>query len=156
MEAPRVHNTRRSRLSRPRFLSQACTLLTFLFLLPTASLAQTYNVFLSFDGSDGGSPTYGALVQGSDGNFYGVGGASGSSGTIFKVTPQAVLTTLYSFATCLPNCPNGAGPNGSLVQGADGNFYGTTAFGGTGFQGTVFTITPQGQLTSLYSFCTQN
>jgi uncharacterized repeat protein (TIGR03803 family) len=49
---------------------------------------------------------------------------------------------------------NGSQPWGSLVQATDGNFYGTTAFGGTG-HGNVFRITPAGKVTSIYSFCPQ-
>jgi uncharacterized repeat protein (TIGR03803 family) len=51
---------------------------------------------------------------------------------------------LYSFT----GGNDGGGPNG-LVQGSDGNFYGTTSQGGQGNAGTVFrlTIVPQPQLT---------
>ena len=44
-------------------------------------------------------------------------------------------------------------PEADLVQGADGNFYGTTGIGGLYNRGTVFKITPGGRLTALYSFC---
>jgi len=118
------------------------------------------------------------LVQGTDGNFYGTtmeggtgafgGGNSGGQygGSVFKLTPKGALTTLYSFCS-LADCTDGQSPTGALVQGADGNFYGTTRFGGLGSQcyngnpgiegcGTVFQITPEGTLTTLYSFCTQS
>lgn len=51
------------------------------------------------------------------------------------------------------SCPQGSGP-GFLLQSVDGNFYGTTGFGGSGNQatGTVFRITPSGKLTTLYTF----
>jgi uncharacterized repeat protein (TIGR03803 family) len=90
-----------------------------------------------------------ALVQGSDGNFYGTtayGGASGK-GAVFQVTPGSVLTTLVSF-----NGTNGGYPFAGLVEGRDGNFYGTTAGGGANSGGTVFNITPAGLLTTLVSF----
>ena len=51
-----------------------------------------------------------------------------------------------------PGCSDGAGPTG-LVQGADGNFYGTTYGGGAYGAGEVFKITPGGTLTTLYNFC---
>jgi uncharacterized repeat protein (TIGR03803 family) len=54
---------------------------------------------------------------------------------------------LYSFSG-----DDGANPHGTLVQGSDGNFYGTTSFGGASNDGTVFQITPAGSLTTLYSF----
>jgi len=50
-------------------------------------------------------------------------------------------------------CPNGSGPVAALVQAADGDLYGTTYDGGANGAGTVFKITPSGELTTLYSFC---
>jgi uncharacterized repeat protein (TIGR03803 family) len=106
--------------------------------------------------TSGGTPLS-ALVQGSDGNFYGTTsqGGSGSVGTIFKMTPAGSLTTLVSF-----NDTNGAAsssggsplPEAALVQGSDGNFYGTTAFGGSDSMGTIYKMTPAGVLTTLFSF----
>jgi uncharacterized repeat protein (TIGR03803 family) len=92
-----------------------------------------------------------ALVEGSDGDFYGTtayGGASGG-GTVFKITPTGVLTTLRSFTG---SGTDGSEPTAPLIQGPDGNFYGTTAYGGTRGSGTVFRITPQGVWTNLHSF----
>jgi uncharacterized repeat protein (TIGR03803 family) len=88
----------------------------------------------SFDGTDGAYP-YAGLVQGTDGNFYGTtieGGANNSCvddqglncGTIFKITPDGMLTTLHSFGGA-----DGINPFAALVQATDGNFYGTTRFG---------------------------
>lgn len=111
-----------------------------------------------FGGPDGARPE--VLIQGADGNFYGttdVGGAYGGNngyGTVFKITPEGVLTILHSF-----NFTDGAEPT-DLIQGSDGNFYGTTLEGGGGngcFDnldcGTLFQITPTGTLTTLHSFC---
>jgi uncharacterized repeat protein (TIGR03803 family) len=95
------------------------------------------------------------LVLGTDGNFYGTDSGIGTSGSIFKLAPDGTFTTLYSFsATSGPNETNGDGatPFGRLVQGSDGNLYGTTRLGGTYGSGTVFRITPVGVFTSLYSF----
>jgi uncharacterized repeat protein (TIGR03803 family) len=68
---------------------------------------------------------------------------------------QPSIQALFSFA-CDPNtkvCPDGKSPN-SLIQSADGNFYGTTTTSGTGnlAAGTVFKITPSGQLHVIYTF----
>jgi uncharacterized repeat protein (TIGR03803 family) len=101
-----------------------------------------------FEGADGIGP-YGALIQATDGNFYGttlIGGASGN-GTVFKITPSGSLTTLHSFEGT-----DGYIPSGALIQAADGNFYGTTMNGGANGYGTVFKITPSGTLTTLHSF----
>jgi uncharacterized repeat protein (TIGR03803 family) len=105
---------------------------------------------------DGAQPNF-ALVEGSDGNLYGttsVGGNDGVNdgyGTIFKITLAGTLTTIYNF-------PGFTQSSSALIQGADGNFYGTTAAGGSGKYGaggTFFTVTSGGDLTTLYNFCSQ-
>ncbi len=138
----------------------------FRFDPTTGTLATLYN-FCSQPGcTDGANAPLGggALVLGTDGNFYGATSLGGlysgcnqpgqTNGTIFKITPAGVLTTLHSFSG-----PDGAFPNG-LVQGADGNFYGTTQQCGANpahmiNAGTVFKITRSGKLTTLYNFCSQ-
>ncbi|MGP0018593.1 MAG: choice-of-anchor tandem repeat GloVer-containing protein [Candidatus Sulfotelmatobacter sp.] len=121
----------------------------------------------SFSGPDGKSP-HTALTLGSDGNFYGTTSTGGANdptlcegvgcGTIFKITLRGLLTTLYSFCA-KSGCTDGQWPTGDLVEGSDGNFYGTNQAGGAfgytcvlGSCGTVFKITPQGTLTTLHSF----
>ena len=116
----------------------------------------TLTTLHSFSSTDG-NPEAG-LVQATDGNFYGTteqGGtgncAGGGCGTVFKITPSGTLTTLYTFGG-YPT--DGALPSG-LVQATDGNFYGTTAYGGASDYGTVFRMTTAGTLTTLYNFCSQ-
>ena len=63
----------------------------------------------------------------------------------------AQVTVLYNFGThggdpAHPNYP------GFIVQGRDGNLYSTSNDGGTSNAGTVFKITPAGQVSVLYSF----
>ena len=118
----------------------------------------TLTTLHSFDGTDGKGVSVGPVL-GTDGNFYGVTGGGGANGygTVFKITPSGTLTTLHSFCAAGGFCPDGYLPNG-LVQGANGNFYGTTSEGGTGGNadnipsGTVFEITPSGTFTTLFSF----
>ncbi len=100
--------------------------------------------------NDGSHPEA-ALVQGSDGNFYGttIAGGTNGVGNIFRITPAGSETNLYSFVGS-PN--DGAEPTAALVQGSDGNFYGTTHDGGTDGVGTVFRISAGGSYTNLYSF----
>jgi uncharacterized repeat protein (TIGR03803 family) len=104
--------------------------------------------------ADGAVP-YAGLVQGTDGNFYGTTALGGTNkdGTVFKVGPSGRQTTIYNFCS-QTNCTDGQFPDAALVQGADGNIYGTTDEGGAGV-GTVFTITPSGTLKTLYSFCSR-
>ncbi len=127
-----------------------------------SSPAQTLTTLASFNGTDGKAST-GTLIQATDGNFYGtsVSGGAYGFGSVFKVTPGGTITTLYSFCA-LTNCVDGSGPTAGLVQASDGNLYGTTYYGGSNCVfgilalsgcGTVFQITPSGQLTTLYNFC---
>jgi uncharacterized repeat protein (TIGR03803 family) len=108
----------------------------------------------SFDSTEGTYPD-GALVEWTDGNFYGMtftGGGSnncpGGCGTVFKVSPSGKLTTLHSFERT-----DGYEPVGPLVSASDGNFYGVTQLGGAYGSGTVFRLQPTGSLTTVYSFC---
>jgi uncharacterized repeat protein (TIGR03803 family) len=111
---------------------------------------------------DGQSPQ-GGLIQAADGDFYGTteeGGANADGGTVFKITPSGTLTTLYNFCS-QPACTDGAAPLATLVQTANGDFYGTTVTGGANNTclygcGTVFKITTSGSLTTLYNFCSQS
>jgi uncharacterized repeat protein (TIGR03803 family) len=117
---------------------------------------------------DGANPSA-ALVQGSDGSFYGTTEYGGTytnqygqgQGTVFKISTNGALTTLHSFGSVQDTSGvplDGANPSAALVQGSDGSFYGTTAYGGTYTnqygqgQGTVFKISLNGALTTLYSF----
>jgi uncharacterized repeat protein (TIGR03803 family) len=109
--------------------------------------------------ADGENPA--GLVQAADGDFYGTtefGGACGYStgcGTVFKITPSGVLTTLYDFCKDGGStCADGQYPLAGLVQASNGDFYGTTYFGGDHDSGTIFKITAAGALTTLDILCT--
>ena len=135
-------------------------------ITPSGSFSNLYifcNVANQVGGcGDGYYPS--ALAQGADGNFYGTTDGGGenspvflgnSFGTVFRITPDGALTTIYTFTDGL----DGAVPQAALVEGNDGNFYGTAYqggrtnlyFGTTGL-GTVFKISPTGSLTPLYAF----
>jgi uncharacterized repeat protein (TIGR03803 family) len=135
---------------------KACAGLFFSAAIAIASSAQTVTTFTSFDKTDGRDPGYPAapFVQGTNGNLYGTAAAGGANdeGTVFEISPAGKIVTLYSFCS-QSGCSDGAVVNAGLVQGTDGNFYGTTALGGTNNGGTIFTITPAGKLTTLYRFC---
>jgi uncharacterized repeat protein (TIGR03803 family) len=113
----------------------------------------------SFSGTNGAQPIAG-LVQARDGALYGTtqtGGAYGY-GTVYKITTNGLFTLLLSF----DGVSMGGYPVGGLVQGTDGNFYGTTAdlryisvdgtTGNSVGNGTIFRITPAGSYTKLHSF----
>jgi len=99
---------------------------------PSGTLKTLYTFCSQRNCADGSDPEAG-LVQGSDGDFYGTtagGGTHGCcNGTVFKITPEGALTTLYSFCA-LPDCADGSEPLAGLIQATDGNFYGTTSWGG--------------------------
>lgn len=115
------------------------------------NVLSTELVLNSFEGTNGSRPVAG-LTLGPDGYFYGVTEQGGDKdfGTVFKVAPGGVITTLVSF-----NGANGAFPAGKLALGPDGNFYGTTTSGPIG-QGTIFKMTPEGVLTTLAEFVGSN
>jgi uncharacterized repeat protein (TIGR03803 family) len=126
-------------------------------ITPKGILTTLYN-FCPQSGCADGRFLYAPLVQGTDGNFYGTtfqGGANNDTGTVFQITPSGTLKTLYSFCV-RSGCADGRSPYAGLVQGTDGNFYGSTLQGGANDSGTVFQITPTGTLKTLYSFCAQS
>jgi len=107
-------------------------------------------ILYNFTGSlDGGSPSAG-LIQDEEGNFYGTTGNGGDygPGTVFKLTPDGVETTLYSF----DGFGLGGNPASTLVRDAEGNLYGTTVWGGGPGYGTVFELRSAGEFTILYEF----
>ena len=107
----------------------------------------TVTVLYAFVGSIDGAAPFSALVQGTDGNFYGTtsSGGTANGGTVFQMTPSGTVTVLHPFR----GGTDGASPRASLIQGTDGNFYGTTSAGGTADNGTVFRMTPNGSVTVL-------
>jgi uncharacterized repeat protein (TIGR03803 family) len=113
----------------------------------------------SFNSTDGSFPRS-ALIQATDGNFYGttVGGGANNAGTVFRLTTGGVLTTIYNFCS-LENCADGEAPFAGLLQASDGDFYGTTVESGSydcnngGSVGTIFKLTMGGVFTVLTSDC---
>jgi uncharacterized repeat protein (TIGR03803 family) len=112
----------------------------------------------SFINAEGGKP-WAPLVLGSDGNFYGTCYRDGAyqNGTIFRISPTGSLTNLHSFT----GGSEGVFPQGPVVQGSDGNFYGATVNGGTNGFGTIFKLTvplypPANQISALQFFTVFN
>mgnify|MGYP002401987095 CR=1 FL=1 len=134
-------------------------LLAFCVVAAITMSAQTFTTLVDFDQTNGGQPAA-ALVQGLDGNLYGTtsSGGANNGGTVFRMTPEGKLTTVYSFCS-KANCTDGSDP-GQILLGNDGNFYGFTITGGANCLelsnsgcGTIFKITPAGTFSTIYSFC---
>ncbi|HEX9046829.1 MAG TPA: choice-of-anchor tandem repeat GloVer-containing protein [Verrucomicrobiae bacterium] len=121
-------------------------------ITPTGS----FNVLYSFNiGTNGANPLAG-LCKGRDGSFYGTTKSSVPSyynnGTVFRITTNGNFTTLHAFSG---NVDDGAYPYGGVIQGKDGNLYGTTQAGGANsYYGTIFQMTTNGAVTLLHSFST--
>jgi uncharacterized repeat protein (TIGR03803 family) len=107
-------------------------------------------ILYSFSGAQDNDSSPVSLMQAKDGNFYGttLDGEYGA-GTVFTITPQGAVTVLGSFGA---HALDGQGPIGELIEGTDGNFYGTTMNGGSTYTGTLFRVTPAGVITYLYDF----
>ncbi len=126
--------------------------------LATAALGEiSIKTIFTFSGTNGTNPE-GTLIEGNDGNLYGTtrdttvpaanyGFHWFGWGTVFKITTNGSLTTLFRF-----NQTNGDAPRAGLVVGRDGDLYGTTAGGGPKHLGTVFRFTSIGNLTTIISF----
>src|SRR6202007_126101 len=111
-------------------------------LTPSGTLTTLY----AFAGSDGAS-AYSKLIEGTDGEFYGItsfGGpdfnpssSSFGNGEVFKITSTGQFTIIHSFALS-----DGAVPFGGLIKDSAGNLFGTTEKGGVTDNGTVFKLSP--------------
>jgi len=123
-------------------------------IAPNRTLTTLYSFCATINCAAGaGANPYDGLVEGANGALYGTttgGGVESDYGTVFQITQSGTLTTFLSFVGS-----NGAYPYAGLIRATDGNFYGTTEFGGANKKGTVFQMTPSGTLTTLYSFCAQ-
>ncbi|MEQ1748099.1 MAG: choice-of-anchor tandem repeat GloVer-containing protein [Prosthecobacter sp.] len=116
-------------------------------MLPGLRAAVNYEVLASFEKP--GTQVVAPLMRHSGGDFFGVASAGGAAGkgSVFKVTPAGVISTLFAFSG-----PDGQAPAAALVEGADGALYGTTSSGGSGNFGVVFKITTNGDYTKLVDF----
>ena len=114
-------------------------------ITPTGKLTVLYN----FDGTQGVNPSSG-LSLGTDGKSYGAASLDGAFGygTLFTITPSGALTTLYDFT----GGGDGGFPSGPLIQGTNGNFYGTINVFGKFNCGTVYQVTRSGKLNTLHDF----
>jgi len=135
-------------MNRIRLGTIACAIAVSI-VASVAAQAQTFNTIVTFNGNNGADVTNG-VIQGPDGNLYGV-----SETNVFRITPGGNLYTVHKFCS-QTNCTDGHIAYGSLLQTANGNLYGTTAYGGANDSGEIYEITTAGQFKVLYSFCSVN
>lgn len=113
-------------------------------------------------GSDGANPE-GTLIADDKGALYGTttyGGIYGCSfnagcGTVFKLTPEGSNIYSHSVLYSFLGGTDGSGPGAGVVADSHGALYGTTEYGGSSGDGTVFKLTPSGSSyaeTVLYAF----
>jgi uncharacterized repeat protein (TIGR03803 family) len=118
----------------------AVVALIMMLLFGARSSAQTESILYAFSGgSDGGTP-YSTLTLDSSGNLYGTtfNGGANAAGTVYELSPSAdgwKETVLFSF-----NGKDGDGPYSGVIFDAQGDIYGTTAFGGAHGSGTVYEL----------------
>jgi uncharacterized repeat protein (TIGR03803 family) len=120
---------------------------TLFRMTPAGRLTTLY----SFDNTHGSNPTA-ALAEDSAGNFYGttefVGGLGGE-GAVFKYSAAGTVTVVYKF---IDGGPGGVFPDGGVIVAPNGALYGTCLAGGPKGAGTVFALTPAGELSVLHAF----
>src|SRR5260370_8898002 len=117
---------------------------------PAVTRAQVSLETIHQFGDDDGTLPAGALIQATDGRFYGTttyGGAS-DLGTVFQLEPDGTFTVLHDFT----GDADGANSYAPLIQASDGNFYGTTSEGGPCGLGTIFRLAPGGTFNTLHAF----
>jgi uncharacterized repeat protein (TIGR03803 family) len=106
-------------------------------------------------GADGDNPN-GELILDSEGNLYGTTARGGTAGwgIVYTLDPHGNETLLYTFTSGSDGLPGTGGgiPGTGVIRDAPGNFYGTTAAGGTAGYGVVYQIDPAGNETVLYNF----
>ena len=113
----------------------------------------------SFRGKPDGAMPIGALLEASDGHFYGTtaGGGDADLGTVYRMTAGGQITILHSFAGYTGPLPDGAWPLTALIEGTDGYLYGSTSAGAGPLMGwnsgwgTLFRMTREGALTVFYN-----
>ncbi len=126
---------------------------TFFKITKTGALTTLHNFCTFKTCADGSFP--GTLMLATDGTFYGTALEGGTSsacgifgcGVLFRMKAEGTLLLAYSFSSALGSEPNG------VIEGSDGNFYGTTLIGGANDQGIVFQYTSSGTLNDLHDFC---
>jgi len=131
-----------------RIVGSAVSLICLAAAIQGPAKSAPYTALYSLGSTPAHITSSGGLIEGNDGNFYGVGeGGAYNLGVVFKMTPAGTVTVLHSFTSA-----EGNNPQEVLTLGQDGNLYGLTSNGGAYNDGTFYRITPSGTLTTLHSF----
>jgi uncharacterized repeat protein (TIGR03803 family) len=128
----------------------------------TPAYSVIYNMCSATNCADGAVPT--GLIPDGSGNLYGVTAEGGAypigAGIVYELSPAGggtfTQTVLWTFCATNSSCPDGQFPDGPLVMSSSGKLFGTTHYGGSNGEGTVFRVTPAGTSsteTVRYSFC---
>lgn len=135
----------------------AACLLSAAALLPAPAIAAGtgLNTLRTLNSAVEGVVTFAPLTQGADGLYYGAAreGGSNNAGAVFRLAGNG---SSFSVLTSFPGASSGANPEGGLVQARNGFFYGTTYSGGSNGYGTLYQLTPDGNLTILGGFSNGN
>jgi uncharacterized repeat protein (TIGR03803 family) len=135
----------------------AITGIVALGVVTRASAAPAYSILHTFNAyADGFCPSQVAqLLAATDGNFYGttVEGGTNNLGTVYRLSPEGILTTIHSFT----DVGDGFDPGGGLIEGPDGYLYGTTYNGPGASEGSVFKVSQDGStFITMYKFSQYN
>lgn len=130
-----------------------------IFRITSVGVLTTLVHFSAYDATNPGAGPTGPMILASDGNYYGTTqfGAMYDAfykdqGTVFKMTPAGVHTTLAAFVYPIPTEHRGFWPTGALTEGNDGFLYGTTLRGGNNDRGVVFRVGKMGGMETLVDF----
>jgi len=128
---------------------------TIFRISPTGKFELLHTFCSAANCADGGIPLF-PPIEASDGNLYGGtndgSNAASPGGIVYELTPGGTLTVVQNFCYGFSDtCFTGAYPT-RLVQDANGNFFGTTASGGSYNSGTAFEIASTGQFIGLHRF----
>jgi uncharacterized repeat protein (TIGR03803 family) len=137
--------------NRPSRMAMLLTMLAVVVIFAGATVpshAQTPTTLHAFQlGSIDACEPEDNIVQGRDGNMYGVGVSCGPNGTgaVYKISTTGAESVVFSFPSTWSSCFSG------LTLGSDGNFYGTCFTTPTG-NGSIFQVTPAGVFTDKHDF----
>ena len=145
---PRAASAQGTVMRPSRFLVAIFVSLVMPFSVSTSSSAQTVTNIYSFTGNNSSAYPFSTPAQGRDGRLYiTTSGTTSGYGSILAVSTDGKAVLFHVFDDI-----HGSGPLGGLMLSTDGNFYGTTAYGGSANAGVLFRISKSGKYSVLHEF----